>query len=130
MPQLGAVGIGRLGRVDIEPSAGQHARVKRVTQSLLAAVAGLDEQALLAGLREAVDQQLLLPDPGGGGSYVFRHALVAEAVYAELLAGERVRLHTALAGALEAGLEAGTRRRPGRRGWPTTGGLRATSPVP
>src|SRR5262249_25392920 len=30
-----------------------------------------------------------------------------EAVYAELLPGERVRLHTALAGALEAGLESG-----------------------
>src|SRR5262249_56670474 len=43
----------------------------------------------------------------GGGGYVFRHALVAEAVYAELLPGERVRLHTALAGALEAGIEPG-----------------------
>ena len=43
----------------------------------------------------------------GGDGYVFRHALLAEAVYSELLPGERVRLHTALAGALEAGLEAG-----------------------
>ena len=77
-----------------------------VTQPLLAAVTGIDDQQLLEGLREAVDQQLLLPEPGGAG-YVFRHALVAEAVYSELLPGERVRLHTALAGALEAGLEAG-----------------------
>jgi DNA-binding CsgD family transcriptional regulator/tetratricopeptide (TPR) repeat protein len=77
-----------------------------VTQPLLAAVTGLDDQELLAGLREAVDQQLLLPEPGGAG-YLFRHALVAEAVYGELLAGERVRLHTALAGVLEAGLEVG-----------------------
>jgi DNA-binding CsgD family transcriptional regulator/tetratricopeptide (TPR) repeat protein len=76
------------------------------TQPLLAAVAGMDEAALLDGLREAVDQQLLLPEPGGEG-YVFRHALVAEAVYSELLPGERVRLHTALAGALEAGIEPG-----------------------
>src|SRR5262249_56953290 len=87
------------------------------TQPLLAAVAGMDEAALLDGLREAVDQQLLLPEPGGEG-YVFRHALVAEAVYAELLPGERVRLHTALAGALEAGVEpgdppAGSAARPG-----------------
>jgi predicted ATPase len=74
-----------------------------VTQPLLAAVAGLDDQQLLEGLREAVDQQLLLPDPGGG--YLFRHALLAEVVYAELLAGERVGLHTALAAALEAGIE-------------------------
>jgi ATP/maltotriose-dependent transcriptional regulator MalT len=77
-----------------------------VTQPLLAAVAGMEEAALLEGLREAVDQQVLLPEPGGAG-YVFRHLLVAEAVYAELLAGERVRLHTALAAALEAGVEAG-----------------------
>jgi DNA-binding CsgD family transcriptional regulator/tetratricopeptide (TPR) repeat protein len=78
-----------------------------VTQPLLAAVAGLDDRQLLDGLHEAVDQQLLLPDPAGGAGYLFRHALLAEAVYSELLAGERVRLHTALAGALEAGLEAG-----------------------
>jgi DNA-binding CsgD family transcriptional regulator/tetratricopeptide (TPR) repeat protein len=76
------------------------------TQPLLAVVAGMDDQQLLECLREAVDQQLLRPDPGGDG-YLFRHALLAEAVYAELLPGERVRLHTALAGALEAGLEAG-----------------------
>src|SRR5262249_42700901 len=35
------------------------------TQPLLAAVAGMDDAALLDGLREAVDQQLLLPEPGG-----------------------------------------------------------------
>ena len=78
-----------------------------VTQPLLAAVADLDDQQLLEGLREAVDQQLLRPEPGGGEGYVFRHALLAEAVYGELLAGERVSLHGALAGALEAGLEGG-----------------------
>jgi DNA-binding CsgD family transcriptional regulator len=77
-----------------------------VTQPLLAVVTGMDDQQLLDGLREAVDRQLLLPEPGGDG-YLFRHALVAEAVYGELLPGERVDLHTALAGALEAGVDAG-----------------------
>jgi DNA-binding CsgD family transcriptional regulator/tetratricopeptide (TPR) repeat protein len=77
-----------------------------VTQPLLAAVTGMDDQQLLDGLHEAVDQQLLLPEPGRDG-YLFRHALLAEAVYSELLAGERVGLHAALAAALEAGLEAG-----------------------
>jgi ATP/maltotriose-dependent transcriptional regulator MalT len=75
-----------------------------VTQPLLAAVTGMAEADLLDGLREAVDQQVLLPEPGGEG-YVFRHALVAEAVYGELLPGEHVRLHTALAHALEGGRE-------------------------
>jgi DNA-binding CsgD family transcriptional regulator/tetratricopeptide (TPR) repeat protein len=74
-----------------------------VTGPLLAAVTGMDDQALLDGLREAVDQQLLQPEPGGDG-YLFRHALLAEAVHGELLPGERVRLHTALAEALEAGV--------------------------
>jgi DNA-binding CsgD family transcriptional regulator len=74
-----------------------------VTQPLLAAVTGMGEAELLDALREAVDQQVLLPEPGGDG-YVFRHALLAEAVYGDLLPGERARLHTALAGALEAGV--------------------------
>jgi predicted ATPase len=65
-----------------------------VAQPLLAAVAGVGEAALLEGLHEAVDQQVLRPEPGGQG-YVFRHALVAEAVYSELLPGERVGLHGA-----------------------------------
>jgi DNA-binding CsgD family transcriptional regulator len=77
-----------------------------VAQPLLAAVTGMGEAALLEGLREAVDHQVLVPEPGGQG-YVFRHALLAEAVYGELLSGERVRLHMALASALEADLEAG-----------------------
>ncbi len=83
-----------------------------VAQPLLAATAGMGEAELLDGLREAVDQQLLLPEPGGDG-YVFRHALVAEAVYGELLPGERARLHTALASAVEAGVD--TRGQPATR---------------
>jgi DNA-binding CsgD family transcriptional regulator len=108
-PNLQEVLLTRVVRLG--PSTQQLLRVAAaagpgVTQPMLAAVAGMDEAALLDGLREAVDQQLLLPEPGGAG-YVFRHALVAEAVYGELLPGERVRLHVALAGALEAGLGEG-----------------------
>jgi predicted ATPase len=100
-----------------------------VTQPLLAAVAGMGEQTLLEGLREAVDQQLLVPEPGGDG-YTFRHALLAEAVYSELLPGERVRLHTALADALEAGLEAGDAPATRAARIAPTGRRRATSHGP
>ena len=68
---------------------------------LLAEVAGLPEAELLAGLREAVSAHVLLAD-AGDGTYGFRHALVKEAVYAELLPGERTRLHARFAAALAA----------------------------
>jgi DNA-binding NarL/FixJ family response regulator len=42
-------------------------------------------------VREAVTHQLLVPD--GTEGYVFRHALLREAVYGDLLPGERTRLH-------------------------------------
>jgi predicted ATPase len=100
-----------------------------IDHPLLATVASMDEAELLDGLREAVDQQVLLPEPGGNG-YVFRHALVAEAVYGELLPGERVRLHTELAGPWRPAWRPGTPRRPGRRASPTTGRQPATSPGP
>jgi tetratricopeptide (TPR) repeat protein len=73
----------------------------RVEHDLLAEVAATDEAALLAGLREAVSAHVLLVD-AGDGAYGFRHALVKEAVYAELLPGERTRLHARFAAALAA----------------------------
>jgi DNA-binding CsgD family transcriptional regulator len=73
----------------------------RVEHDLLAEVAGLPEADLLTGLREAVSAHVLLAD-AGDGTYGFRHALVKEAVYAELLPGERTRLHARFAAALAA----------------------------
>ncbi|HEX4908589.1 MAG TPA: AAA family ATPase, partial [Actinomycetes bacterium] len=70
-----------------------------VPDPLLAEVAGLGEAELLAGLREAVSAHVLLVD-AADGAYGFRHALVKEAVYAELLPGERTRLHARFAAAL------------------------------
>lgn len=61
--------------------------------------AGLD-----AALREALDRHVLVAD--GPDRYSFRHALLQEAVYADLLPGERVRLHAAYARALSAALAA------------------------
>jgi len=40
--------------------------------------------------------------PAGPDSYAFRHAMLGEAVYDDLLPGERVRLHAAFVRALAA----------------------------
>jgi DNA-binding CsgD family transcriptional regulator len=72
---------------------------RRVAHDLLDAVAALPPPTLRAALREAVDAHVLEPTPGGRG-YTFRHALLAEAVYDDLLPGERVALHAAYASAL------------------------------
>ena len=70
-----------------------------VPDRLLAEVAGFGETELFAALREAVENHLLLVDPDGRG-YVFRHALTRDAVYEDMLPGERVRLHAAYGAAL------------------------------
>jgi DNA-binding CsgD family transcriptional regulator/tetratricopeptide (TPR) repeat protein len=61
---------------------------------------GMGQEQVMAGLREAADHHLLVPvtDPPG---YAFRHALLAEATYDQLLPGERQRLHGVWAGVLE-----------------------------
>ncbi|MBQ0828018.1 helix-turn-helix transcriptional regulator [Streptomyces tagetis] len=72
-----------------------------VGHRLLAAVARLPEDDLIAALRAAVHAGVLLPEPEGDG-YRFRHSLVREAVADDLLPGERSRLHRRCAEALEA----------------------------
>jgi DNA-binding CsgD family transcriptional regulator len=68
---------------------------------LVVAVASLDEERLYAALREAVEQQLLIVH-GSGRGYAFRHSLARDALYEDLLPGERVRLHAAFGQALDA----------------------------
>ncbi|MFE9883214.1 AAA family ATPase [Streptomyces sp. NPDC005784] len=64
---------------------------RRVEHDLLRDAVQLPEDELESALREAVGHQLLVP--GDDATYSFRHALTREAVYADLLPGERVRLH-------------------------------------
>ena len=71
-----------------------------VPDRLLAEVAGMGEGELFAALREAVENHLLLVDHTGH-SYAFRHALTRDAVYEDMLPGERGRLHAAYGEALE-----------------------------
>ena len=67
---------------------------------VLAAAARLPEADLLGCVREAVSAGLLVSD---GDGYAFRHSLIQQVLYAELLPGERRRLHRLLAEALAAG---------------------------
>ncbi|QFY06523.1 AAA family ATPase [Nonomuraea phyllanthi] len=117
-------------RVEVLSEAGQQvlraAAVagRRVEDELLRKVAGLPLAEFEEAVREIVSRGLLRID---GYGYTFRHALLQEAVYTDLLPGERTRLHTAfarlltspaelayhhlaghdLAGALSASVEAG-----------------------
>jgi DNA-binding CsgD family transcriptional regulator len=69
---------------------------RKVDHELLRKVAALSEEQLNEGLRAAVDGQILVHDPGSMG-YSFRHALLREAVYDDLLPGERQARHVGLA---------------------------------
>jgi DNA-binding CsgD family transcriptional regulator/tetratricopeptide (TPR) repeat protein len=78
---------------------------RKVSHELLEAVSGMDGPALDEGLRQAVEMNVLVPD---GDRYAFRHALLGEAVYDDLLPGERVGLHDRFAAALQGTEVAGT----------------------
>ncbi|HYL53330.1 MAG TPA: LuxR C-terminal-related transcriptional regulator, partial [Acidimicrobiia bacterium] len=70
---------------------------RRVDHRLLAATVTLPEAVLLDALRECVEQQVLVAEDL---EYRFRHALVHEAVYDDLLPGDRVALHSRVAAVL------------------------------
>ena len=65
---------------------------------MLRSLAGLPDGDLDESLRGAVDHGVLVAD---GRSFRFRHPLLAEAVYATVLPGERERLHGRVAEELE-----------------------------
>jgi DNA-binding CsgD family transcriptional regulator/tetratricopeptide (TPR) repeat protein len=69
---------------------------REVGYPLLRAVAGLPDGALRDQLRAAVEGGVLVAGPDTG-SFRFRHALLAEAVYTTILPGEREELHARLA---------------------------------
>jgi DNA-binding CsgD family transcriptional regulator len=69
---------------------------RTVDDALLADVAGLSNGELTAALRTAVDSNILTQDPESTG-YTFRHALLREAIYGDLLPGQRRALHTTVA---------------------------------
>ncbi len=74
----------------------------RVHHELLIEASGADSAEVDGLLREAVDAGVVRVD---GDELAFRHALFGEALYADLLPGERIRHHVSVAQTLE--------RRPG-----------------
>ncbi|MDQ1421747.1 MAG: hypothetical protein QOJ52_3709 [Acidimicrobiaceae bacterium] len=98
-----------LCRIDVLPETAR--RVLRfaavasdvVTYPLLAEIAGVPDRDLVAALRDCVEHQLLAVD-SDGGTYRFRHSLLQEVLYEELLPGERQMLHAAYGRALSRGL--------------------------
>jgi len=74
---------------------------RRVSHRLLATVSELGRWELIDALRQCEEWRLLESEPGED-TYVFRHALVREAVYQRLTTSERIIFHEALAEALSA----------------------------
>jgi len=90
-------GVQRLPEETQELLRAASAGGQRSSHALLAAVTGLDGDDLTRGLRPAVAANVLRADEDG---YTFRHELGREAIYDDLLPGERTRLHTRFAEAL------------------------------
>jgi DNA-binding CsgD family transcriptional regulator/tetratricopeptide (TPR) repeat protein len=99
-----------LGRiVSLSPPAAQLVAAASVAggtvdHDLLRVVLGMSDQGLAGAIDEAISSTVLVPVESdvAGGSYAFRHALLGEAVYDEILASERRRLHAAFSSALAA----------------------------
>jgi ATP/maltotriose-dependent transcriptional regulator MalT len=88
----------------LSPEAQRAARTiavgRRLTEPVIAEVADIDRASLQEALREAVAEHVLRTDDEG--RFQFRHTLLREVVYDDLLPGERGDLHLDLARTLEA----------------------------
>ncbi|MFC7495907.1 MULTISPECIES: helix-turn-helix transcriptional regulator [unclassified Nocardioides] len=105
---LAEVLLVRLDRLDAAARAvvqAASASGRFVRHDMLEVVAGIAEADLDGGVRQAVETHVLVTD---GDRYAFRHALLGEAVYDDLLPGERVRLHQRYVAALRDGSARGT----------------------
>jgi DNA-binding CsgD family transcriptional regulator/tetratricopeptide (TPR) repeat protein len=72
------------------------------SHALIAQVAALPQDQLSIALREAIDYHVLVPaDPRSPAGFAFRHALIQEIAYTELLPSERVAVHRTIAKSLQ-----------------------------
>ncbi|WP_185756956.1 helix-turn-helix transcriptional regulator [Nocardia bhagyanarayanae] len=83
-------GLGDASRVVVAAAAVIGSPVRH---DMLAALSGLPAASLLAALRELTDRELLHATDTG---YEFRHVLIRQTVYEDLLPAERSRMHAAL----------------------------------
>jgi DNA-binding CsgD family transcriptional regulator len=93
------IGVHRLPEESQEVLRVASAGGERVGHALLAAVTGLGSDELARALRPAVTANTLVTE---ADDYVFRHALIREAVHEDLLPGEHGRLHARFAQAIDA----------------------------
>ena len=102
--------LGRIERLSEETQRATRAVAvgRALDESTLSAVMGADREQVQATLREALAEQVLIADEDE--RFCFRHALLREALYDDLLPGERGEWHLALAKALEAGELGGEER--------------------
>jgi DNA-binding CsgD family transcriptional regulator/tetratricopeptide (TPR) repeat protein len=94
LARVGGLSPGARDVLRIVAVAGVSAR-----HDVLANVAHMDQAAIAAALREAIDRHLLMASDDG--VMHFRHGLLREAAYGELLPGERLALHAGVAAAVE-----------------------------
>ena len=101
--------IGRIERLssDAQRAARAVAVGRALDEQTIGTVTGADRDATQVALREALAEQVLITDDDE--RFCFRHALLREALYDDLLPGERGEWHLGLALALEASAPDGDR---------------------
>ena len=97
--------MARLDRMEGEREVAQLAAAlgREFSHELLAAVAGLDEPTLQAELAKLVQAEILYPKGRPPRcTYIFKHALLEDALYNALVKGKRQQFHRRIAEVLEA----------------------------
>jgi class 3 adenylate cyclase len=90
----------RLDREDVAVLSAASVMGRSIDVKSLAAVAGVDEEAVLSALEASISAQLLEEEDRISGRYRFRHALTREAIYEDLVVPRRQQLHARVADVL------------------------------
>jgi len=92
----------RLDRKDVAVLSAASVMGRSIDVTSLAAVAGVEEEAVLSALEASISAQLLEEEDRTSGHYRFRHALTREAIYDDLVVPRRQQLHARVADVLAA----------------------------